>query len=85
MTDPGSRNRQKRTVEWIIVKRTTSLTAETGPIPIISGSMPDWAKAIIFANGLIDRFWISASDIKRTAAAESFIPEAFPAVTVPPF
>lgn len=62
---------------------TTNSTAGIGPVPIIFGSTPDSASAIILAMGFIPFRCATILDINTTAAAPSFIPDAFPAVTVP--
>jgi hypothetical protein len=54
-----------------------------GPVPIILGSTPASAIATIRAIALIPFLAAILLDIRTTAAAPSFIPEAFPAVTVP--
>ena len=54
-----------------------------GPKPMSDGCRPTEAQEIIFANGLIDLFFASSNVINNNAAAPSFIPEEFPAVTVP--
>ena len=60
------------------------LVASTGPIPIILGSTPTTALEIIFANGFKLYFFTASSLAKIMAAAPSFKPEEFPAVTLPP-
>lgn len=47
------------------------------------GSTPAEAYAIILANGFAPTDLAKLSDARTIAAAPSFIPEAFPAVTVP--
>ena len=59
--------------------------AGTGPIPITLGSTPPLAFATIVAIGFIFNSSALRRLIRRTAAAPSFIPDAFPAVTVPSF
>lgn len=59
------------------------MIASTGPMPIISGSTPTCATATILANGTIPLFVAVSSDIRTTAAAPSFRPDALPGVTVP--
>tara|TARA_B100000674_G_C37267302_1_gene657314 strand:+ start:256 stop:513 length:258 start_codon:yes stop_codon:yes gene_type:complete len=54
-----------------------------GPSPIKAGSIPTEAQDTIFANGIIDFFLASSKVVNNKAAAPSFIPEEFPAVTVP--
>ena len=57
--------------------------AGTGPIPIIEGSTPATAIETILAIGW-RLYWVMAFSLARiNAAAPSFIPEEFPAVTVP--
>ena len=57
----------------------------TGPIPIISGATPAEAYETIVAKGVIPSFFAISSLITTTAAAESLIPDALPAVTAPSF
>jgi len=52
-------------------------------MPIIWGSTPICATATILANGEIPLIIAVSSDMRTTAAAPSFTPDAFPAVTVP--
>src|SRR5262249_40127825 len=59
--------------------------AGTGPMPIIDGSTPDDANALIFANGFTPSSSARSAVITSTAAAPSFRPDAFAAVTVPSF
>lgn len=54
-------------------------------MPIILGSTPICANATILANGEIPLFAAVSSDMRTTAAAPSFIPDALPAVIVPLF
>ena len=60
------------------------LDASTGPIPIILGSTPITAELTIFAMGLRLFSVTPFSEANNIAAAPSFKPDAFPAVTVPP-
>ena len=58
--------------------------AGMGPSPMTEGSTPAWAQDTTLASGLLHPSWVAAVfEAKRTAAAPSLIPEAFPAVTVP--
>jgi len=59
------------------------LLASTGPMPIIRGSTPTTAELRIRANGLRWYFLIASADAIIVAAAPSFKPEEFPAVTLP--
>ena len=59
--------------------------AFTGPIPIMRGSTPTTAELTILAVGFKLYFFTASSEAKSMAAAPSFNPEAFPAVTVPSF
>ena len=59
--------------------------AGTGPIPITDGSTPATAMLTIFAIGCKLYFLTASSLANNIAAAPSFIPEEFPAVTVPSF
>ena len=59
--------------------------ASTGPIPIILGSTPTTAELTIRANGFKLYFFTASSDAIIVAAAPSFNPDAFPAVTLPSF
>ena len=59
--------------------------AKTGPIPIILGSTPATAAPIILANGLKACFLTASPEANNKAAAPSFNPDAFPAVTEPSF
>lgn len=51
---------------------------------MISGSQPDSAYATILPRGFNDLDLAVAKFINTTAAAPSFIPDALPAVTLPP-
>ena len=66
-------------------KSNAFLEAGIGPVPIIEGSTPQLAHDFIETNFFIFLFQLSKLDISVTAAAPSFIPDAFPAVTVPSF
>src|SRR5712691_8839627 len=57
--------------------------AGTGPMPMIEGSTPEEANALIFASGRRSSSRALAALITNTAAAPSLIPEALAAVTVP--
>src|SRR6266480_2123471 len=57
--------------------------AGTGPMPMIEGSTPDDAYALIFARGFKPSFAARSALITRTAAPPSLRPEAFAAVTDP--
>src|SRR5271166_4216103 len=57
--------------------------AGTGPMPMIDGSTPDEANALILAIGLRPSCCALAALITSTAAPPSLIPDAFAAVTVP--
>src|SRR5437762_13978744 len=57
--------------------------AGTGPMPMIDGSTPDEAKALIFAKGFNPNCAARSALMTSTAAAPSLIPEALPAVTDP--
>ena len=59
------------------------LDASTGPIPIILGSTPTTAELTIRAKGFKLYFFTASSDAIMVAAAPSFNPELFPAVTLP--
>ena len=59
------------------------LDAEIGPVPMIEGSTPVVAQDTMRANGLMPRFFASASVISTTTAAPSLRPDALAAVTVP--
>ena len=59
------------------------LVAGRGPIPITAGSTPATAMLFILANGFNPNFFTAASLAKSIAAAPSFMPLLFPAVTVP--
>src|SRR4029453_3862163 len=59
------------------------LDAGTGPIPIIAGSIPVVANALILASGFNPNFSARSADITRTAAPPSLMPEALAAVTEP--
>ena len=61
------------------------LTAGIGPVPIIDGSTPVSAYPINFAIGFKPFSSALFFSIKTKAAAPSFIPDAFPAVTDPSF
>ncbi len=54
------------------------------PIPIILGSTPTTAEHTIRASGFKLYFFTASSEAIIVAAAPSFKPEAFPAVTLPP-
>ena len=58
-------------------------TAGTGPIPIIEGSTPIVEDDTILTSGLSPNSLAFSFFITNTAAAPSFNPDAFPAVTVP--
>ena len=58
--------------------------ASTGPIPMILGSTPTTAELTILANGFKLYFFTASSDAIIVAAAPSFNPDEFPAVTLPP-
>mmetsp|Transcript_39174 Transcript_39174/g.101311 ORF Transcript_39174/g.101311 Transcript_39174/m.101311 type:complete len:288 (+) Transcript_39174:65-928(+) len=58
--------------------------AGMGPVPITFGSTPALAKEQILASGTSPRALAFASDMTRHSAAPSLMPEAFPAVTLPP-
>ena len=58
--------------------------AFTGPIPIILGSTPAMAEETILANGVSLSLIIASSLPINKAAAPSFKPDEFPAVTEPP-
>ena len=60
-------------------------TAGIGPSPIKDGSTPVVAHEDIFAIGLRNFFSASSLVIITIAAAPSFKPDEFPAVTVPSF
>ena len=60
-------------------------TAGTGPIPIIDGSTPTDDHETIFAIISKPKSLALDSFIIKTAAAPSFRPDAFPAVTEPSF
>lgn len=62
---------------------TTTPTAALAPNPMVSGSHPACPNATIRANGVAPRFCTSSCDISKTAAAESFNPDALPGVTEP--
>lgn len=62
---------------------TTNSTADIGPTPIISGSIPVWVVATILARGFSPFWTASSADINTTAAAPSLTPDEFPGVTVP--
>jgi hypothetical protein len=51
---------------------------------MISGEIPTVAVETILAIGFRARWEATAADMSSTAAAPSFRPDAFPAVTVPP-
>ena len=59
--------------------------AGTGPTPIIAGSTPADAIETIFANGVKEYSFTAFSLANNKEAAPSFIPDEFPAVTVPSF
>src|SRR6185369_13824768 len=59
--------------------------AGTGPMPMIAGSTPDDANALIFAMGFSPSACARSALITSTAAAPSFKPDAFAAVTEPSF
>ena len=58
--------------------------AATGPIPITSGSTPANAPCTQVAIGVTPNSLAFSSLITTIAAAPSLIPEALPAVTIPP-
>ena len=62
---------------------TASRIAFIGPRPIRAGSTPIEAQDTIFTKGLIDFFSARSKDDNNKAAAPSFIPDEFPAVTLP--
>ena len=76
---------RSRSVVFIPALANAFLLAGTGPIPIIEGSTPATAILFIFAMGTRPNFNIAASLANNIAAAPSFMPEEFPAVTVPSF
>ena len=57
--------------------------ALTGPIPIIRGATPTTAELTILAMGFKLYLARASLEAKSIAAAPSFKPEAFPAVTLP--
>ena len=57
--------------------------AGTGPIPMIPGSTPAAAAPSTFARGFNPNSSAFSLDMMTNAAAPSFLPDAFPAVTVP--
>src|SRR5438045_8886040 len=57
--------------------------ADTGPIPMIDGSTPEDANALIFAIGLRPSFAARSALMTTTPAAPSLMPDAFAAVTDP--
>src|SRR5450631_484672 len=57
--------------------------AGTGPMPMIDGSTPDDAYALIFASGLRPSLAACSALITTTPAAPSLMPDAFAAVTDP--
>ena len=58
--------------------------AGTGPIPMIAGSTPATAVDTIRASGRRPSARARSASTSSTADAPSLIPDAFPAVTVPP-
>ena len=62
---------------------TPCATRGSARCPITAGSTPTVAKLAIRASGVSPRRFASAADITTSAAAPSFSPLAFPAVTVP--
>ena len=62
----------------------TRRVADTGPMPIIAGSTPALAQALMVTKGLRPSSSARALLHTITAAAPSFRPEALPAVTLPP-
>ena len=69
-------------VNWALAR--AFLVAGIGPVPMIDGSTPALAKALIVASGLAPIASAFSLDIKTMAAAPSLIPEELAAVTVPP-
>ena len=61
------------------------LLAYIGPTPIIFGSSPAVAYEAILARGSMPLLPASSADMTSAAAAPSFMPEAFAAVTLPSF
>ena len=61
----------------------TVFTASIGPTPMISGSMPETAVAMMRAIGEISSWRARSSLMITTAAAPSFSGHALPAVTLP--
>ena len=61
------------------------LVASTGPMPMMRGSTPTTAELTIFAKGFKLYFLTASAEATNTAAAPSFKPDEFPAVTLPSF
>ena len=58
--------------------------AEMGPMPITSGSTPVVATDRMRHRGLQPAAWAAPADMTTTPEEASFMPEALPAVTLPP-
>ena len=58
--------------------------AGMGPVPMMEGSTPAWAQETMRASGSRPRLRASDWRMSTTQAAPSLMPEALPAVTVPP-
>mmetsp|Transcript_16556 Transcript_16556/g.52805 ORF Transcript_16556/g.52805 Transcript_16556/m.52805 type:complete len:322 (+) Transcript_16556:61-1026(+) len=68
-----------------LARRSASLIAGTGPMPITLGSTPTLAYDTTRARGVSPCSATAASLATTSAPAPSLMPDALPAVTVPPF